>query len=88
MAYFLMIVAFEFFNEYASLKVDRSLKCETPAGAACQPPENSSCKACDEEARFGRICLQTQEHTYFLEYESLYPSPTKARLTPRGKRAS
>jgi hypothetical protein len=28
-----------------------------PAGAACQPPENPSRKACDEEARFDVVLL-------------------------------
>jgi hypothetical protein len=39
--------------------------CETPAGAACQPPEYSSRKACDEEAHFGMVFVYTQEQ-YFI----------------------
>jgi hypothetical protein len=37
--------------------VDWSVRCETPAGSACQLPEYSSRKACDEEARFDVVFL-------------------------------
>jgi hypothetical protein len=40
------------------------------AQGACQPPEITSCKACDEESRFGRVYLKTQEHKCFLEGET------------------
>jgi hypothetical protein len=66
-------------------QVDWSARCETPAGLACHPPEKTSSKACDEEAHFGRMCLQTQEHMSFLEYRG---SPHASRKTSTMERKS
>jgi hypothetical protein len=61
--------------------VDWSVRCETPAGLACQPPENTSRKACDEEARLVEFSYRRRSTNSSLN-TSLYPSSSKKLTLP------
>jgi hypothetical protein len=56
---------------------------------ACQPPEYSSRKACDEEhATSGFACRRRRKYNIFLKSETPNGAkPQEAHRTPRGKRA-